>query len=262
MDSVTLVVVAAGGMAGFASGFLGVGGAILLIPSLLIGPSLVGAPPLGIHEASGLTAASVAGASIAAGISHRRSGHLEARLAATTGSSMLAAGFVGAAISRLLPPVGLLAIFASMATLASLLLLVRYRETSRGDTLRPGRPFTELTIGATVGVAAGMVGAGGAFLLVPAINRLADIPLRVAIGTMPAVALLGTGGTLAGKFVSGQVPMELVPWAIAAAAPAAILGARLSHRANVHTLRMVLAWLATLIAAGSWIGVADGIFPS
>lgn len=145
-----------------------------------------------------------------------------------------------------------------MATAAAALLLVRYSEEGQGDQVRR-TVEAEFAVGTGVGFAAGIVGAGGAFLLVPAISRLARIPLRVAVGTMPAVALVGTLGSLSGKLLAGQVPLDLLPWSLVASTPAAVIGAWASHRTTVKSLRLVLGFLATTIAVCSWLGVAQGL---
>ena len=58
------------------------------------------------------------------------------------------------------------------------------RHSSRFD---PPRPVMLAPLGALVGAVAGLFGAGGGFLIVPALVLVADLPMSLAVGTSLAI---------------------------------------------------------------------------
>src|SRR2546429_9997267 len=60
------------------------------------------------------------------------------------------------------------------------------------------RPLA-VVVCAAVGVAAGLVGAGGAFLLVPLLMVVVGLPIRVTIGSSLAITALAGTPAVAGK---------------------------------------------------------------
>src|SRR3989442_3849891 len=91
------------------------------------------------------------------------------------------------------------------------------------------RPRAALVSGG-VGVAAGLVGAGGAFLLVPLLLVVVGVPIRVTIGSSLAITAIAATAGFVGKLVTGQVPLLPTLAVVAAAAPGAQLGALVSRR--------------------------------
>ena len=67
-----------------------------------------------------------------------------------------------------------------------------------------------LLVCAAVGLAAGLVGAGGAFLLVPLLMVVVGLPIRITIGSSLAITALAATAGVAGKVVTGQVPLVAV----------------------------------------------------
>ena len=65
-------------------------------------------------------------------------------------------------------------------------------------------------LGVGVGVISGLVGAGGGFLLVPALALLAGLPMPIAVGTSLVVIAMqsfaGFAGHLASEHIDGGSP--------------------------------------------------------
>lgn len=104
-----------------------------------------------------------------------------------------------------------------------------------------------------VGLSAGIVGAAGAFILVPIMLVVLKIPTRVTIATSLAVTLLSSIGTSAGKLIAGQVPFLLAAVLIAASLLAAPLGAKTARHVQAKWLQRALAVLLLGVAVEMWI---------
>jgi hypothetical protein len=243
---------------GLMSGLTGIGGALVLIPLLLTAPQLLGGEALEIGQVAGLSVVQVATSGLIGAVQNRRRGAGDPRLIARIGGPMLPASLLAGLVSGRLPAVLLLVIYATMATAAMVLLVAPVDTgalTSRDAS--PPLPFRlTATIGAGVGALSGAIGAGGAFLLIPLMNRALRVPLRTAVGSSLAITLIGTAGTLFGKLMGGQVPLGLAPWIICGAVPGVLGGVALGQRTSTNRLRVVLLCISSGVALQAWFKVA------
>jgi uncharacterized protein len=104
----------------------------------------------------------------------------------------------------------------------------------------------------SVGVVAGLVGAGGAFLLVPLLIRVVGVPIRVTIGSSLAITAMSAVTGFAGKLVTGQIPWSPALFVALGALPGAQLGALVSHRLSGRRLRQALTVVVLLTALRVW----------
>jgi hypothetical protein len=115
---------------------------------------------------------------------------------------------------------------------------------------------------ATIGLLSGLVGAGGAFLLVPVLVAMMRVPLRLSIGTSLAIAGIAALTGFLGKFATGQVPLWPTVAVVGGSIVGAMVGARLSHRAPTRLLRVVLGGLIALVTLRVWVDVlSNGVHP-
>lgn len=234
-----------------ASGMLGLGGAVLLIPAYLYSPRLFGLAPLGIKSISGMTSVQVFASALLGMLAHRRHGSVDSRLALRMGIPITAASFVGAMVSTLVHPDFIVGAFASMAVLSALLIVAAPEpEDAMGPTSY--NVLLAVTIATGVGFFGGIVGAPGAFLLSPLMIAVLKIPTRVTIGTTLGIVVLSAMAASAGKLFTGQVPLLETAVAVAASLPGAYLGSRLSYQFSPQVLRRVLAVLILGVGAGMW----------
>lgn len=240
----------------FLSGLVGVGGAIVMIPLLLYVPPLIGLPTLGIRTVAGITIVQVAAAAIAGLLGHRQSVHRGLFLA--LGPSMVLASFAGGLASGFIEPVVLEAVFAAMATLAAAMMLLLRRRTAPDLDGPTGfsRPAA-VGAGAGVGFGAGLLGAGGAFFLIPVMLYGLKIPVRVAVGTSLAVVAVSALAALLGKAVTGQIDWILAVALVIGALPGARLGSYVSGRTRTDRLVVVLGTVILLVALRMWVSVVS-----
>ncbi|MGH7388163.1 MAG: sulfite exporter TauE/SafE family protein [Candidatus Rokuibacteriota bacterium] len=255
MTAALAATLAALGVAGaFVAGLLGVGGAIVMIPLLLYVPPLVGVGALDVKAVSAITMAQVFVASLAGMLAHRRHQAVNAELAWVGGAAMGAASFVGAMASKWMHDRWLLIVLALMATGAALLMLAPVEALEPAPDAAPRRFSRARIVAVTVGVglAAGLVGAGGAFLLVPLLLVVVGVPIRTAIGSSLAIMALASTAGLAGKVLTGQLPVWATLAVVLGVVPGARLGAAVSRRLRPGQLRLVLAVVVLATALRVW----------
>jgi uncharacterized membrane protein YfcA len=249
-----LVLFVLGALGAFVSGLIGVGGAIVMIPLLLYVPPLLGVAALDVKTVAAITMVQVFVASISGMIAHGRHRAVNPRLAVVGGAAMAAGSLLGAVGSKYVGERWLLMVFAMMVTLAFGLM---FFPEPAPDVTEPATvkaysaPLTAGTAG-TVGVAAGLVGAGGAFLLVPLLLVVVGVPIRVTIGSSLAITAAAATAGMVGKAVTGQIPIQPVLVVAAGALPGAQLGAAVSRRLSGVALKRALLAVILLTGARVW----------
>jgi uncharacterized membrane protein YfcA len=242
--------------AAFMSGLVGVGGAVLLIPLLLYLPPLAGLDAIGIKTVTGITIVQVTGGALSAGLAHLGDRRVDRHLFVVVGLSMTACSFLGAVLSATIPGVVLEAVFATMALVAAAFMLVlRNRTPPESNAPLTFSWAIAFGLGAVVGLLAGMVGAGGAFILIPGLLYIVRIPLRLTIGTSLWIVVASSIAGLVGKAVTGQVDWSLALALLAGALPAGLLGAAVSRRTHPARLATVLGVMIALVALRMWADV-------
>jgi hypothetical protein len=256
--ALALFLAVSGFIAAFLSGFVGVGGAVILVPILLNVPPLFGLPEIDIATATGIAVVQVAGGALSAGIAHYRDRHVDRGLYLAVAPAMTFTSFLGGAAAAFVTGLVLEATFAFLAGASSLsLLLLRNRTVpDRGGPAVFNRPLTTL-LAAGVGFLAGMIGAGGAFVMIPALLYLIRIPMRITIGTMLWVVVTVSLAALAGKAITGQVEWALGLCLLVGALPGGPAGTWLSRRTRPARLATVLGAVILVVAIRMWIDIVS-----
>lgn len=237
----------------FLAGLVGVGGAIVMIPLLLYVPPLAGLPALDIKTVAGITMVQVAVAALT-GLAGHVAG-FDRRLFLALAPAMVVASFGGAFVSKYLDPVALEAVFAAMATIAAAMTLaLRGRTAPEAARVVVNRPVAA-AVGAAVGFVAGLVGAGGAFFLIPVMLYGMQIPVRMTVGTSLAVVAASAAAGLVGKVATGQVDWLLALGLVVGAMPGARLGSSVSRRTRTDRLVVVLGLAIGIVAIRMWVSI-------
>lgn len=236
-----------------ASGLLGIGGAVLLIPAYLAIPKLVGVQGPDVKTITGMTSVQIFAASVLGVVLHNRSGMVDRTVVVSMGIPVTTASLAGALVSGLVEERILLTVFAVMVVLSAGLLLWRRRENEQGEwNSRMLNIPGAVTLAALVGFFGGMVGAPGAFILAPLMMVLLHVPTRVTIGSSLGIVLFSSLAATIGKIIVDQVVFLPALAAVAGALPGVALGVRLSGRLETKTLRRVLAVLTAGIGIHLW----------
>ena len=238
------------------SGILGLGGAIMLIPAYLYLPQLFGLNELGIKNISGMTSIQVFATSLFGMLFHRKKKAFNRIVVMTVGIPIVISSFAGAYLSGQVNPNIIISIFALMATTgAGLIIFNQKTEPANNEKLIDFNKFTAVLIGIAVGFFGGMAGAPGAFLLSPLLMILLKIPIRITIGSTLGIVILASFATSLGKISSGLVPFDLTVAAVLFSIPGVFIGANLSHRFTVTTLRWGLALIIALMGLDIWFQI-------
>lgn len=247
------------GLAGsFLSGLLGVGGSAFIIPMLLYIPPLAGTGQLDIKQAAGLSMALIFVGSLSGALAHRRSGAASAQCVKVLAPACAGGALVGGLLSGVAPGWLMGGVFATLALIAGLMMFLP--KPPGGDELPPGArvefPVVQgAAIALAVGLVSGLVGAGGAFILVPLMIYVLKIPTRATVASSLGIVFASALAGMAGKVMAGQIPWLMAAFTAAGAVPGAKLGAWLSHRMNAAHLRYALGALTTALAARLWLDV-------
>lgn len=218
------------GLVGVVMGLFGGGGSLLSVPLLLY------VTKLEPHAAIAVSLFMVSAASAVGAAVHARAGRVHVRAASSFAIGATVFAFAGGFVARWIPEWLLLGTF-------SVLML-----WSAGRMMRPGSatarsakpPSTVLLAlsGALTGFIAGMVGAGGGFLVVPALVFLAGLEIHDAVGTsLFVIAFSSLAGFLGHSFDVSTGSAVLAAVTLPSLV-GVMLGARLAGRLPSATLRL------------------------
>ncbi|MDT8323653.1 MAG: sulfite exporter TauE/SafE family protein [Bacteroidota bacterium] len=192
---------------GMTLGLIGGGGSILTVPALVY---LVGVAPVPATAYSlfivGLTA-------LVGAVAYMRKGLVSYRTALVFGIPAFLAVFATRSFIIPLLPVelfnigtvsvsrdlGIMLLFAVLMLAASITMIRRGAPEAAEGEISYNYPMIVLE-GIVVGVLTGLVGAGGGFLIIPALVLLARLPMKLAVGTslliIAAKSLIGFTGDM------------------------------------------------------------------
>lgn len=262
---------------GLSLGLIGGGGSILTVPILVylfqVDAVLATAYSLFIV---GLT-------SLVGSVSHVRLGNVHWRTAIVFGIPSIISVFLtrsylvpripdpimtfgqdpsGGAALVITKSVGLLLLFAVIMVMAAYS-MIKPAKKSGTDTLSNAEDVQPqfnypliLAEGAIVGVVTGLVGAGGGFLIIPALVLLAKLPMKQAVGTslmiIAAKSLIGFVGDMSGD--------EVIDWNFLAvfssiAVVGILLGSWLSKRIPGEKLKPAFGWF--VLVMGTYIIIKE-----
>ncbi len=243
------------GFAGsFISGMVGIGGSIVKYPMLLYIPPLLGFAAFTSHEVSGISAVQVFFATIGGVWAYRKGGYLNKSLILYMGISILIGSFIGGFGSRFLSEGSVNFVYAILATIAVIMMFmpkkglddVALDQVTFNKTLASSLAFI-------VGIGAGIVGAAGAFVLVPIMLIVLKIPTRMTIASSLAITFISSIGSTAGKIMTGQVLLVPAIIMIVASLIASPLGANAGKKINTKYLHIILAGLILASAIKIWL---------
>src|SRR5690606_17846612 len=116
-----------------------------------------------------------------------------------------------------------------------------------------------LAEGIVVGALTGLVGAGGGFLIIPALVLFSKLPMKQAVGTslliIAAKSLIGFTGDLS-HFV---MDWKLLIWVTAIAIAGIFLGNRMNRNMSSSKLKKSFGWI--VLVMGIYIIIKELVFP-
>jgi uncharacterized protein len=243
---------------GVSLGLIGSGGSILTVPILVY---IMGVEPV---LATAYSLFIVGATALVGGVQSARQGRVDFKTAIIFGiPSIIAVYATRALIVPLIPdhvftafgfevtkPILLMILFAIVMVAASISMIKPQKKTATVDEDAPmvyNYPMILLE-GAVVGVLTGLVGAGGGFLIIPALVLLAKMPMKKAVGTslfiIAAKSLIGFTGDLKGSEI---IDWKLLGFFTAASIVGIIIGILLAKKIPGEKLKTSFGWFVLIM---------------
>ena len=245
-----------GFVSSFLSGMLGIGGAIVKYPMLLMIPPLFGFQALTAHEVSGISALDVLFVSIAGVIGFWKGGYLNKSLITVMGASVLVGTLLGSFGSQYLTEEQVNIVYGILALLAAIMMFIPKKEIDDIplDEVTYNKPLAAI-LAFIVGIGSGVVGAGGGFLLIPIMLLILRIPTRMTIASSLAITFISSIAGSIGKISTGQMEYLTAVIVIIAGLIAAPIGTKISGKMNTKILQGILSVLILGTAIKIWIDI-------
>lgn len=241
---------------GIVLGLIGGGGSILTVPVLVY---LFG---VGAVEATAYSLFIVGATSVVGSASYFRKGLVNIRTAIVFGIPSIAAVYLTRAyIVPVIPEeiftyegflfsrrLLLMLIFAVLMILASYSMIKKKKSPATPDSGEQKFNYPLILIeGAIVGVLTGLVGAGGGFLIIPALVLLSKLPMKEAVGT--SLAIIAAKSLLG---FLGESDETIMDWALllkvtAVAIGGIFAGIALSKKIEGDKLKPAFGWFVLVM---------------
>jgi len=257
MDMAFIITIFLIGFVGsYISGMLGIGGSIIKYPMLLYIPPLFGLAAFSAHEVSGISAVQVFFATIGGVWAYRKGGYLNRTLITYMGASILIGSFIGGYGSKLMSEGGINLIYGILALVAAVMMFIPKKgiDDIPLDQVKFNKWLSAI-LALIVGLGAGIVGAAGAFLLVPIMLVVLKIPTRMTIASSLAITFISSIGATVGKITTGQVDYGPAAIMVIASLISSPLGAIAGKKVNTKVLQVILALLIFATAIKIWIDI-------
>jgi uncharacterized membrane protein YfcA len=256
MDSMVIIGFAASIFIGVSLGLIGGGGSILTVPVLVY---ILGVNPV---LATAYSLFVVGSTSLVGAATYMKKGLVNYKTALVFAVPSFIAVFltrkflvpalpeplftVGEAI--ITKNIGIMVFFALIMLAASYSMITAKKCVDCGENEPVVFNFPMIALeGSVVGVITGIVGAGGGFLIIPALVLLAKLPMKLAVGTslliIAAKSLIGFLGDLSTQTIDWQLLLIFTSLSIVGI----FIGSALSKKINEEVLKTGFGWFVLVM---------------
>jgi uncharacterized membrane protein YfcA len=109
-----------------------------------------------------------------------------------------------------------------------------------------------MAVSLVIGMFGGMVGAPGAFIYIPVMIYLLNIPTRIVIGSTLGIVFLGAVTGTLGKMATGQILWPAALALVVGTVPGAQFGGMMSKKVNTKSLRLAIAVIIAITGLRMW----------
>lgn len=224
-----------------------------MIPLLLYMPSLIGLEAISMKTAAGITMVQSLAGAFSGLMVHKKNNFIHRPLVVCMGIASVTGSLVGSVFSKQIKGEIMLGIFAGMALLATVMMFLPVNEDDEIplEDVQFNK-YLAFCVALVVGFLGGIVGQGGAFILIPMMLYVVQIPTRIALGSSVAISFLSALAGFIGKWGTGQIPFVMALVLVAGAVLGGQIGGRLSKRLRIANLRTILSVLIAFAALKMW----------
>jgi uncharacterized protein len=248
-----------GCFAGISAGLLGLGGGLIIVPSLLLVFNFLGLPNQQVmHIAVATSLMTITVTSLSAMVAHQRHQHINWPVARSLTPGFILGGIFGAFLATLISGPILQKCFAVYVLIIAARMWWPATPSVNATLLKT--PIL-LAVGSIIGIISAIVGIGGGSLTVPYLV-MAKQSIKQAIGTAAAcgfpISLAAVTGfvifgqnnvTISAGWLIGYIHWQAFWGIICTSIIFAPLGAKLAKRLPVDSLRHVFSVVLILVAA-------------
>ncbi|MGE0403541.1 MAG: sulfite exporter TauE/SafE family protein [Kofleriaceae bacterium] len=227
---------------GLSLGLLGGGGSILTVPVIHY---VMGVET---HSAIAASLVVVGTTSLAALIPHARARRVQWRTGAIFGASAMLGAYLAGRVAAYIPAAILMAGFGVMMFVTAVAMLRKKASPASGAPRQRASLALILVEGLVVGAVTGLVGAGGGFLVVPALVLLGGLPIAEAIGTSLLVIALKSFAAFAGSAGNVTIDLKIIVSVAVMAVLGSILGGWTAGKIPAARLQGLFGWFIVVMA--------------
>jgi uncharacterized membrane protein YfcA len=254
-----VVLIGTGAVVGLSQGLLGVGGAFIMVPVMIIVFNGMDVPSdAAVKLAFGTSLMVVLPTAVFSSFAHHRRGAVRWKAAAVLGCTGAAGAVLGATLTaQVLSETAAKVIFGAVAILGAARMVLW--KPPDGQPGPDGNALVWAAWGLPLGVFTGLLGVGGGILMVPLMVTVLRFGMHRAVGTSTAVMLFTSGAGALTYIVHGlDTPglpggtlgyFHLPAWLCLASTSMVMTqaGAWLAHRLRAGMLRAVFAVVMLLV---------------
>jgi uncharacterized protein len=261
--SIFLLLLGVGCFMGFAAGFFGVGGGIVLVPMLFYVYSRIGVEHSIIaHVAFGTSLFVSTFTSLSSSSRHYKNRNVIPRAVLVLALTSIVTALVGSWIADQLTSIALRRIFSVVIFIAGIRLVFQSNEKGNDRQAKLSVPGLA-GIGTLTGFVSSLAGVGGGVFSIPMMYQFLNFPIKKAIGTSSTVIVFTTFFASLGYMFNGwgreDLPAYTIGYVHLGAALPVILsaiffsqfGAIAAHKTEVNRLRRIFGGF--LIIVGVYI---------
>jgi uncharacterized membrane protein YfcA len=260
---VILILLITGIAAGILSGLFGVGGGIVIVPSLIFIYGLIGfnSPHL-VHTAIATSLFTIIFTSFSSALKHFENKNILLKTALIIGLASAVSVFLVSKAAINLPGDTLKKIFALIIILVGIRMLLQRTKAEQengGNTVKDNY-FITIIVGVLSGAVAAFTGLGGGVFIIPLMHYVQKIPIKKAIGTSTAAIFITSIAGVISYIIN--VPSEYIPPhfsfgmidvlasipIIAASIPSAQLGVYIHNKTHHSVIGKIFGAFLLLVA--------------
>lgn len=243
-------------LVGISLGLIGGGGSILMVPILVY-----------VFALNPVTATSyslfiVGSTSLVGAVNNYRKGQVSIKTALLFGLSSITTVFITRkllmpAVPDVLGTIGrmeikktmlIMVLFAALMLMASVAMIRSKKETESADAEKTKPAIGKLLLyGILIGLATGFLGAGGGFLIIPALVLLLNMPMKKAIGTSLLIIALNSLIGFTGDIGHIAIEWKFLLLVAAIAIAGIFIGGALAKKIPGAKLKKAFGWFVLVM---------------